>query len=534
MMQSLSENTGIIPQTVLSKRIIFLFPVVSALLVAASFPVFNLGFLAWFGLAPLFFALRQRGLRSAAGIGLLFGVFFSLGAFFWINKVIPVYNFFIWLIIFSLYFPLFGVLYKLISRAVGPWLIVGAPALWVSLEYIRSNLFFLSWPWNLLGHSQYLYPPIIQIADITGVYGISFIIVMVNQFFSQLPELFMKNRLASEVQTEHKNRRVWITHILAVTFVLMFMLFYGWYRLAEKDSNEHIRMAIVQSNVQIENNMSVDEQVEHLRVYEQLTLEASKSKPDIIIWPASSLPAPINSSRLVRYKMKQIANEVDTYLLVGGAGHEKFEPQKEGYLPFSNSEFLISPAGRVVGQYNKIRLLPFDEYLPFQGKITWPSWLTSLKESYLAGDVYTLFEVAGKKFSTPICWENMFPDMVRPFVLNGAQFLVSATNESFFGRSAGPYQALAMNVFRAVENRRIIARASATGISVFINQKGAIIQKVKNAKGDDLFVSGIIAGELPLSNRITFYTIYGDFFAYILIGITTLCILVPLSKRKKD
>ncbi|MBA7697213.1 Apolipoprotein N-acyltransferase [subsurface metagenome] len=167
-------------------------PVASALLVTVSFPPFNVNIAAWFSLAPLLFALRQRGTLSAGGLAFLFGCLFGLGAFYWANNIEPVNlaNFLIMLIFFSLYFLIFGLLYRLISMGIGSWNILGAPALWVAIEYVRSNLSFLACPWNLVGQSQYGCLPVIQIADFTGVYGISFLIVMVNQLLSQVPDLF--------------------------------------------------------------------------------------------------------------------------------------------------------------------------------------------------------------------------------------------------------------------------------------------------------------------------------------------------------
>ncbi|MBA7674590.1 Apolipoprotein N-acyltransferase [subsurface metagenome] len=217
---------------------------------------------------------------------------------------------------------------------------------------------------------------------------------------------------------------------------------------------------------------------------------------------------------------------------MGGAGYEKCKPRKEGYLPYSNSEFLISPSGRLEAQYNKIRLLPFNEYVPFKGKITWPKWITTVKESFLPGESYTLFQVSGAKFGTPICWENMFPDFFRRFVLDGANLMVSVTNEGFFGRTAAPHQTLAMNVFRAVENRVAVVRAAPTGISAFINPSGEIVDRVRDGNGKDLFVSGFLVRDVPLSNTKTFYTMYGDIFAYVVIGMAGLIIVASLLTQK--
>jgi apolipoprotein N-acyltransferase len=252
--------------------------------------------------------------------------------------------------------------------------------------------------------------------------------------------------------------------------------------------------------------------------------------PDLIVWPASSLPAPITASRLVRYTVAKLVRETGSYLLAGGAGYEKMGPPRDGYLPYSNSEFLISPSGRLAGQYNKIRLLPFNEYIPLYGEITWPRWITTIKKSFLPGDSYTIFKVKEAKFGSPICWENFFPNLFRRFVKDGANFMVSETNEGFYGRTAAPYQTLSITVFRAVENRVAIARSATTGVSAFIDPSGKIVERIQDKDGKDLFVSGFLVRDVPLSNKKTFYTLYGDVFAYILIGLALLGVMASIVK----
>jgi apolipoprotein N-acyltransferase len=508
--------------------------VVSPLLLSLSFPRISLGVLAWLGLSPFLFELRRRSLSEAVILGFLFGCFFVIGSFSWALRLsqISLFGFLIGLIVFSLYFLIFGLFYRLISQNIGIWIIIGAPVLWVALEYLRSNLFFLSWPWNLIGHSQYRYLPIIQISDITGVYGISFLIVMVNETLSQIPDFFIKKRAANSNNTSGGSNL--LISILIAMAAIIFTLAYGFYRIITPITNPHLRVTLVQPNLITRDFMSPADQVKQLQEYDRLTREGAKAKPDLIVWPASSLPAPIGSSRLVQETLKQLAQETGAYLLVGGAGLEKFGPLplKEEFSPFSNSEFLISPSGTVEEEYNKIRLVPFNEYLPLQGRIKWPDWITTLRKSFIPGEEYTLFQISGIKFGSPICWESLFPDLFRRFVMDGAQFMVSVTNEGFLGHTSGPYQSLAINIFRAVENRIAIARSAPTGVTAFINPDGKIVERVRDNKGKDLFVSGFLVRDIPLTNQKTLYTIYGDIFAYVVIGISALMILVSILPRR--
>lgn len=496
-------------------------PFVSGFLTILSLPSFDLGFLAWFSLAPLLFALRQRGPRGATALGFLFGYVLGGGTFYWLNTIpfVTPFRFHLMVAAFSLYYLVFGLLYNLTSRAMGSWVIVGGPALWVALEYARANLGFIALPWNFLGHSQYRYLPVIQIADLTGLYGISFLVAMANQFLSQLLDLFAGRRWP------------WRAHAFALGLVLATTLLYGWHKLAAPEEGEHLRVALVQANLLARRHMSVKDQMAHLRTYEELTKEAAKQNPQLIVWPSSSLPGPI-SFWIVRLYINDVAHRAGAYLLVGGAGGDKFGAPRDGYLPYSNSEFLISPSGRLEGQYDKIHLTPFSEYIPLYGKVRWPRAITSLERSFVPGETYTLFQVSQARFGAPICWESMFPDLFRRFVLDGAQFMVNVTNEGAFGATSAPHQTLAMNVFRAVENRVTIVRAATTGVSAFIDPKGEIVARITDGNGKDLFVSGVLVWDVSLSNKRTLYTLYGDVFANASIAAFLLIVLMSGVVRR--
>jgi len=507
-------------------------PVASGLLATLAFPGVDLGFLAWFALAPFLLALRQPGPLAGAGLGFLFGCVFVGGVFRWLGtlammtptRVVLMYA------ALALYFAVFGLLYAKAARVAGPWIVLGAPALWVGLEYARSNFSFLALPWNLLGHSQYRYLVAIQIADLTGVYGVSFLVVLANQVLSQMADRLVARKWRRPSPDLHgAGEPSWAGLFVILVVAVVPVLAYGWYSLAAPEPGERVRVALVQANVLARNNMTGREHTAHLRAYEQLTRQAAAQAPDLVVWPSSSLPAPLEFLH-VSYFVSRVAQEARSYLLVGGAGGEKLGPRIDGYLAYSNSEFLLSPSGRIERQYNKIRLTPFDEYVPLQGRVRWPRWITTLEESFRAGGEYTIFEVGAARFGVPICWENSLPEVVRQFVARGANLVISVTNEGFFGPTAAPYQTLAMNVFRAIENRVTVVRAATTGVSAFISSKGEILGRVTDGAGRDLFVSGILVRDVPLATARTFYTARGDIFGQavtILAAIIALLCLLP-------
>ena len=475
---------------------------ISAIALTASLPAFDWYWLAWVAVAPLLYALRQRGLVAGAALGWIFGFCFGAAAFYWLAAVpgITPVRFVLVVAVFGLYYLAFGLLYALASRSVGSWMLLGGPALWVALEYARASSHFLALPWNFLAHSQYQVLPVIQMADLASAYGVSFILMMSNQLASQLPEVAQRGAWR------------WSAQIAGLVLALGGGLLYGSHRLGDTPQPEgRIRVAVIQSNVAARNGMSVDEQIQHLSVYDALTRQVAGHKPDLVVWPSSSLPAPL-SFWMIRMYVSDIALASGAALLVGGAGGDKFAPVRNGQLPFSNSEFLILPTGELGGEYNKVRLTPFNEYVPLQGILRWPGWLSGLEASFVPGDRFTLFKVAEARFGTPICWENLFPDLFRRFPLAGANVMISVTNESAFG-TTGPRQTLAMTVFRAVENRVAIARAATTGVSGFIDSHGRIVARVVDGKGADVMSAGALVRDLPLSQQRTFYTLHGDVFA---------------------
>jgi apolipoprotein N-acyltransferase len=480
-----------------------LLAVASGILATLSLPSYSFSWLAWIALAPLLYGLREGGPGKGALGGLLFGMTFGATSFFWV-LVIPTLNglhFAMMVLVFGLFYLAFGALYALAVRRVGAAIILVGPALWVACEYARGNFFFLAYPWNFLAHSQYANLAVIQVADFSGAYGVSFLLALVGQLASEVPDVIAGRALR------------WRMQALVAAALVAASLGYGWRQLSvEPATAGRLRVALVQANIMAHNYMPVAEQMRHLASYERLTRLAAAERPQLIVWPSSSLPGPI-SFWMIRMMVADVAFRAGVPLLVGGAGGDKFAPARDGLRPYSNSEFLLAPTGVVENQYNKVRLTPFNEEVPLQGLVTWPRWLTGIEKGFVPGEGFTVFSVGEARFGTPICWENAFPDVFRRFVADGANFMVSVTNEGVFGATSGPRQTLAMNVFRAVENRVAVARAATTGVSAFIDPKGKIVARVKDGEGNDLFVPGFAVWDMPLASEKTFYTRHGDVFA---------------------
>src|SRR5882724_6507441 len=272
------------------------FSAASAALTTLAFPSFSFAFLAWISLAPFLFALHHTRPIAAAGLGLLFGWCLAGGVFYWLGLIpsTTVLTTLLMYLGFALYYTIFGLIYNRLSTLPAVWMVIAAPALWVTLEYARSSLSFLSLPWNLLAHSQYRSLPLLQISDVTGVYGVSFLLVMVNQFVSQIPEHVAERRRSASL-TSSNFKATWRPQVIVLGLTLTVTFAYGFFKLGAAESSRHLRVAVVQANVLTRDRMSVEDQIEHLRAYDRLTREAAKERPDLVVWPSSSLPGPLTS-----------------------------------------------------------------------------------------------------------------------------------------------------------------------------------------------------------------------------------------------
>jgi apolipoprotein N-acyltransferase len=394
---------------------------------------------------------------------------------------------------------------------------------------------FLGLPWALLGHSQHAYGHIIQIASITGAYGVSFLLVLVNATLTAAILAFFYRQKREKPQAFNPpSRKGAISLAIAAAVLTCGTLLYGQMIFSKPTVGTRIKVSVVQGN--IEQAKKWDSKYENyiMQIYTDLSKKASEERPALIIWPETATPGYILKKFDILKKMISLIRQTGTYYLIGSAEYPKFEktlfnPEKGG-----NTALFFSPQGKVLGQYLKVHLVPFGEYIPYDGIIPWPKFIVSNenKPSLMPGKEFKLFNLDGTMFGVVICWETLFPGLIRQFVKKGATIIINITNEAWFGESAYSYQILAINIFRAVENRVSLARAGNTGISCFIDPFGRMIGKVK-INNKDIFVRGYLTKDIPLSQGKTFYTMYGDIFSYFCIIITSLIIAIIILKTKK-
>jgi apolipoprotein N-acyltransferase len=477
----------------------------SGILLILSFPNFDLEFLAWFALVPLFYSIEGKGLGHSFKLGFLTGLIAFLGILYWIFVAVHTYgnvplilsgSILLLLVAYlSLFLGAFTFLTRFIQIRSGLQTILFTPVLWVTLEYLRS-LLLTGFPWANLGYSQYLNLPFIQMADLTGVYGPSFVILLVNATLYSV--------------VHHWPKRTFPFREAVITvIVLLGFLIYGYLKMGavgrQTTQNPPLKIGLVQGN--IDQSIKWDEsfQKETLRIYEKLSYKVAEEKPDLIIWPETATPFFFQEAKEYQPFILDIPKKTNAFLLFGAPSYKI----RKGKVSHYNSAYLVSPPGEGAGKYDKIHLVPFGEYVPMQDLLFFIGSLGEGIGDFKSGDEVFNFSLPQGKFGVLICFEIIFPDLCRRFVKKGANFLVTITNDAWFGRTSAPYQHFSMVTFRAVENRVFVARAANTGITGIIDPTGKILTK------GPIFAEEAMSGTIRLSSRKTFYTLCGDVFAWI-------------------
>jgi apolipoprotein N-acyltransferase len=471
---------------------------------------------------------------------------FFLGIFNWILVVSKYTLLHHGLLAFYLgfYFAIFGLAFSFLCTRWS-WIpaLVAAPFVWVSLEYIRSNLSFLSLPWGLLAHSQYQYLPVIQIASIAGTYSISFLILLVNAVLVATAYPHLPKLSGHKIPADLSSEKGGLTHIsmakgktalifLTASLVLLTLL-YGQSVTKKSIQGDGVKISLVQANIDQSIKWVPAYAKEIMQIYAELTEAVSKDRPDLIVWPETATPGSVTRNPWLYMEVLSIAKRARTNLLFGSAQDQKFDRIGTGKVKISNSAFFLNPEPAVseIQRYDKIRLFPFGEYLPYKDFIPWSLIKAGGFDSYSPGKECTIFRMRGLRFGVSICWEDIFPDLVRQFAKRGAQFMVNITNEAHFGRTAAPYQLASISVFRAIENRIFVVRCANTGISCIIDPYGRIIDRVKDEKGQDIFVRGVMTGWIvPLESK-TIYTQYGDLLVWVAFLGTAIFLATSIMKK---
>ncbi len=483
---------------------------------AYSLSVCNLGegvpwdLFAWVALLPLHRVLTGVTTGQAFLRGWLAGFLAFTGTMYWVVTAMHLYGkvplpvSIALMLLLAGYLGLYVGLYawgfvRLEQRRVAAtW--IAAPCLWVSLEYVRTHA-FSGLPWGLLGYSQFQRLSLIQIANVTGVYGVSFLVVLVNV------SLFLLFRWML-TEKPRQGLRHWIPLASAIAVVLGVWL-YGLSQLHLPPSDK-LAIGIVQANIDQAHKWDTAYRVETLTRYRRLT-ETIRSKSELLLWPEAATPFVFEQEPGYRSLVTGITKEARVPLLFGSPALRR---ERDGTPYLLNSAYLLNPSGEITGRYDKQHLVPFGEYIPLKRILFFLDKLVVGIGDFQPGPGPILLSFARgpdqqkTRFGVAICFEVIFPDLVRRLAREGANFLVTITNDAWFGKTVAPHQHFAMVVFRAVENRMAFARAANTGVSGLIDPTGRILATTP------IFTERAVTGSIPLSVPSTWYTQFGDVFAW--------------------
>jgi len=505
----------------------------SGVLMVIIFPGINISHAAWFALVPLLIAIHDANWKQALISGFITGIIYFGGTLNWFMSLHP-YSSLFWVILgfallmlyLSSYVFIFAVSVNFINRLWRPassreYLASSflAAVVWTGLEILRGYV-VTGFPWMCLGHSQWANLPIIQISSLTGMYGVTFLVVIVNAAIANF--LIDISRWRSSAKAA------------AVPVALVIIcLVYGGIALSESPRGEKIKVALVPGNIkQMDKLRSWRTGPEWiLRKYIRITDKAAAEKPDMIIWPETCIPDYMFSRNMVQEELKSAVQRWNSYLLMG-TPHVERSPERRIY----NASFLLSPAGEIVDSYYKIHLVPVSEYFPMKRYLP-ESWqeLVSGVSDWDMGSKHTIFSAPPARFGVVICFESIFPGIFRKFVSKDVNLMGIITNDAWFEGTYAPEQHYSMAPFRAVENRVSVFRCANYGISCIIDAWGRVAKNIEPDKGEDYLV-----GELSLRKGGTFYTRHGDYLPWACLAMTLFLIFqtwrldILFSRREKS
>jgi apolipoprotein N-acyltransferase len=509
----------------------YILSALSGALLALSFPRYGHPACAWVALVPLLFAvsgwrgrsetLAGEAPRRAFTFGFVTGLVYFAGTVYWTTSVLAVFGgmpmalAIVAMLLLAAYMALYPaitamILARLITRG-GRGALFFAPVVWVATEFLRGYLFG-GFPWVPLGNSQVTVLPVAQIASVLGVYGLSALVAFVNAAIAYA--LFSTGR----------------ARLLAVASTIALLLgigAWGSWRVAEGTLTREgtpLRVGLIQGNVAQEDKMSPTPQTARriFTSYLAMTRDAVRRGAQYVIWPESSTPFTFGHEPAGEAALRALAREVGVPILFGS---DQIVANPE--LHMYNAAFLLSPDGETSAVYRKIHLVPFGEFFPMQEWLTFAAPLVKRFLPFTPGDSVVMLPIDGQPTSTAICYEVVYPSLIRDAVLQGSQLLTTITNDGWYGNSSAPYQHFEMASMRAIEEGRYLARSANTGISGIVDPYGRIVQS------SAIFEQIGLIGEVRLLTGRTLYSRMGDVIAYAAIALTLIAITVGQRARVK-
>ncbi|OEG71273.1 hypothetical protein ATZ36_15855 [Candidatus Endomicrobiellum trichonymphae] len=487
-----------------------------------AFPKINLFFLAWVAFIPLIFVIIRSGLKGSFFYGLISGFVFNAVGLYWL---VPMLKFntgsyvqavtaacALWMYL-ALYWGIWclylnfsqNILRKTLKNYLysNTLIILFGSCMWVLLEYIRTY-FLTGFPWMLIGYSQFKFTEIIQIAEFTGVYGVSFLIIFCNLCF-----YFW-------ISTQKGNKYLYTALVLIVTVSIFGAVRAYKFRFF---GNQEFTVSIVQPNVDQDRKWDQFYKNDILSNLKEYAFKIAENKTDLVIWPESVLPGQIPEDEQSYESIKYIVKTAGGFNIIGSMYNDKDYGHFNAVLAFNGS------GSEYKAIHKKNHLVPFGEYIPFRSLFSRFSGVLNQMGDSNKGQDTDVFDNGKIYAGAIICSENFFPDISRNFVLSGAKVLTNHTNDAWFFDTAAPYQHFIMNIFRAVETRKAVIVSANSGISGIIEASGVITEKTASSE------SMLLIGKFLQNDFKTCYTKYGDLFVNMCAGLLLVLILLELRIR---
>ncbi len=480
-------------------------------------------------LVPMLVAVSRLSGKQSAVAGLATGVLLYLLLLYWIVTVLGRYGglpLFISIpalvllaVYMALYLSCFAFLSRTLLKTFHPLLsLFVIPALWVGLEWLRGVM-FSGFPWMDIGYALAGKPQLIQLADLFGHSGLSYVIVIVNTFVALV--LINSRRLKCAIQLGLPTLAV-----LLLVFVYSNTRWQNVQRILVDDSTATLRTGVVQGNIDQSLKWAPPYQHHTVTTYVNNSRALYRNgHPELLVWPETALPLYLQTYRDTGI-FRDLVTENNTAVLTGAPWFEILDRSTKK-VKYFNSAQLLRADGSYGGSYYKSHLVPFGEYVPLKKFLPFLAPLVEAVGDFSPGTIGKPLEWRGAKIGVLICFESIFPEIARTWVVNGANVLVNLTNDAWYGKSSAPYQSMAMTVFRAVETRRSVVRSANTGISGFIDPLGRV------AAPSEIFTSWTGVEEVALLNEKTHYVRWGYWFAPLCCAISGILLMIVFLLRRQ-
>ena len=504
-----------------------LLALLSGALLALSFPKFGHPAIAWIAVAPLLVAVCHRPLPWRRGflLGLVTGIVYFAGTLYWLVETMTTFGGLgtpmatvaaALLIVYLALFPAgFAAIQARLVATYGRGWIFAAPPIWMASEMGRTYVLD-GFPWELVGYSQATTLPIAQIASVIGVYGLSGLVVLVSA-------------AAAYAAIDRSPRRWRVAAAVALTVIATAT--WGTFRIARgelRTSGTPIRVAVLQGNILQDQKWDPALRDRIMGRYIEMTREAIGRNAQFILWPESATPLPYEEDVARGELIRRLAREGKVTILVGSDQIEPVKAVASATPPpprIYNAAYLVQPDGSTAAIYRKIHLVPFGEYVPFSRLLFFVGPLVEAVSAFSPGTEAVLLPVAGHQASTAICYEVIYSNLMRSFVVRGSELLTTITNDAWYGWSSAAYQHWEQASLRSIEQGRYLARAANTGISGFVDPYGRVLQK------SEMFQSAVMAEDLRFITERTIYSRIGDVAGWLGVAFTLAAVVATRRRR---